>query len=51
MDLGLQNKVAMVAGAGSQKCFGKATAPTLAKEGCDLFVIDKDQEAVKHTAA
>jgi len=51
VDLGLQNKVAMVTGAGSQKGFGKATALTLAKEGCDLVVIDKDLEGIKQTAA
>jgi len=50
MDLGLQNKVALVTGAGSQKGFGKATALTLAKEGCDVVVIDKDREGVNLTA-
>ena len=51
MDLGLQNKVAIVTGAGSQKGFGKATALTLAKEGCDVVVIDKDLEGTEQTAA
>jgi NAD(P)-dependent dehydrogenase (short-subunit alcohol dehydrogenase family) len=51
MDLGLKHKVALVTGAGSQKGFGKATALTLAKEGCDVAVIDKDQEGANQTAA
>lgn len=51
MDLGLQKKVAIVTGAGSQKGFGKTTAITLAKEGCDVVVIDKDLEGVEQTAA
>ena len=51
MDLNLQNKVAIVTGAGSQKGFGKTTAITLAKEGCDVVVIDKDLEGVEQTAA
>jgi NAD(P)-dependent dehydrogenase (short-subunit alcohol dehydrogenase family) len=50
MDLGLKNKVALVTGAGSQKGFGKATALTLAQEGCDVVVIDKDQEGADQTA-
>jgi NAD(P)-dependent dehydrogenase (short-subunit alcohol dehydrogenase family) len=49
MDLGLENKVALVTGAGSQKGFGKATALTLAKEGCDLVVIDIDVEGINLT--
>ena len=36
MDLGLQGKVALVTGAGSQIGFGKAIALNLAKEGCDV---------------
>jgi NAD(P)-dependent dehydrogenase (short-subunit alcohol dehydrogenase family) len=51
MDLGLKHKVAIVTGAGSQKGFGKATALTLAREGCDVVVIDKDREGVDQTAA
>ena len=51
MDLGLQKKVAIVTGAGSQKGFGRATALTLAKEGCYIVVIDKDIEGVNQTAA
>lgn len=50
MDLGLKNKVALVTGAGSQKGFGKATALTLAREGCDVVVIDKDLEGANQTA-
>jgi 3-oxoacyl-[acyl-carrier protein] reductase len=51
MDLGLQNKVALVTGAGSQIGFGKAAALTLAREGCDIVVIDKDRAGVEQTAA
>jgi NAD(P)-dependent dehydrogenase (short-subunit alcohol dehydrogenase family) len=51
MNLDLKNKVAMVTGAGSQIGFGKATALTLAQEGCDVVVIDKDQEGAEQTAA
>jgi NAD(P)-dependent dehydrogenase (short-subunit alcohol dehydrogenase family) len=51
MDLGLKDKVALVTGAGSQKGFGKATALTLAREGCDVVVIDKDLEGANKTAA
>jgi 3-oxoacyl-[acyl-carrier protein] reductase len=51
MDYKLQNKVAIVTGAGSQKGFGKATALTLAQEGCYIVVIDKDVEGVNQTAA
>ena len=42
MNLGLEDKVAMVTGAGSQTGFGKGIALTLAKEGCDIIIIDKD---------
>jgi NAD(P)-dependent dehydrogenase (short-subunit alcohol dehydrogenase family) len=38
MDLALKNKVVLITGAGSQKGFGKATALTLSKEGCDVAV-------------
>ena len=51
MDLGLKDKVALVTGAGSQEGFGKAVALTLAQEGCDVVVIDKDQEGADQTAA
>ena len=51
MDLGLKNKVVLVTGAGSQKGFGKATALTLAQEGCDVVVIDKDRVGAEQTAA
>jgi NAD(P)-dependent dehydrogenase (short-subunit alcohol dehydrogenase family) len=51
MDLALKNKVVLITGAGSQKGFGKATALTLSKEGCDVAVIDKDQEGANQTAA
>ena len=51
MDLKLQKKVAISTGAGSQKGFGKTTALTLAKEGCDVVVIDKDLVGAEQTAA
>lgn len=51
MDLGLKDKVAMVTGAGSQTGFGKGIALTLAKEGCNVIVVDKDLEGAKKTAA
>ncbi|OGO00467.1 MAG: hypothetical protein A2Y90_05325 [Chloroflexi bacterium RBG_13_52_12] len=49
--MGLKGKVALVTGAGSQTGFGKGIALTLAKEGCDIIVIDKDGEGAKKTAA
>jgi NAD(P)-dependent dehydrogenase (short-subunit alcohol dehydrogenase family) len=51
MDLGLKNKVALVTGAGSQTGFGKGIAITLAEEGCDVIILDKDLEGAEKTAA
>ena len=51
MDLGLTGKVALITGAGSQKGFGKGIAIGLAKEGCDIIVVDIDIEGAKQTAA
>ena len=51
MDLGLNGKVALVTGAGSQKGFGKGIALTLAREGCDIIAADKDLEGAKQTVA
>lgn len=51
MDLGLQDKVALVTGAGSQIGFGKAIALTLAKEGCDVIVNDIDLDGAEKTSA
>lgn len=51
MDLGLNGKVALVTGAGSQIGFGKAVAVTLAQEGCDIIVSDINLEGAKQTAA
>lgn len=51
MDYGLQNKVALVTGAGSQKGFGKSIALTLAKEGCKVVVADIDLPGAQQTAA
>ena len=50
MDLGLQGKVALVTGAGSQIGFGKAIALTLAKEGCDVVVNALHIEGAQKTA-
>lgn len=51
MELGLEGKVALVTGAGSQIGFGKAIALSLAKEGCDIVAADIDLEGAKQTAA
>ncbi|OGO38406.1 MAG: hypothetical protein A2147_03380 [Chloroflexi bacterium RBG_16_57_8] len=51
MDLGLKDKVALVTGAGSQLGFGKATAVTLAKEGCNVIVADMYLDGAEKTAA
>jgi 3-oxoacyl-[acyl-carrier protein] reductase len=50
MDLKLNDKVALVTGAGSQIGYGKAIALTLAEEGCDLILGDIDLEGTKQTA-
>ena len=51
MDLGLKDKVSLVTGGGSQTGFGKGIALTLAQEGCDVIIIDKDREGAKKTAS
>jgi len=51
MELGLEGKVALVTGAGSQIGFGKAIALSLAKEGCNVIAADIDIEGAKQTAA
>jgi NAD(P)-dependent dehydrogenase (short-subunit alcohol dehydrogenase family) len=51
MDLGLQNKVALVTGTGSQIGFGKSIAMILAKEGCDIIASDIDIKGAEQTAA
>jgi NAD(P)-dependent dehydrogenase (short-subunit alcohol dehydrogenase family) len=51
MDLGLQGKVALVTGAGSQIGFGKGIAMILAEEGCDIIVNDLDIKGAEQTAA
>jgi NAD(P)-dependent dehydrogenase (short-subunit alcohol dehydrogenase family) len=50
MELGLNGRVAIVTGAGSQKGFGHAIAMTLAREGCDIVSCDIDIEGAKKTA-
>jgi NAD(P)-dependent dehydrogenase (short-subunit alcohol dehydrogenase family) len=51
MDLGLEGKVVLVTGAGSQIGFGKAISVTLAREGCDVIVNDINLDDAKKTAA
>jgi NAD(P)-dependent dehydrogenase (short-subunit alcohol dehydrogenase family) len=51
MELGLEGKIALVTGAGSQVGFGRGIALILAKQGCDVIVNDVDEEGVKKTAA
>ena len=51
MELGLQGKVALITGAGSQIGFGKAIALALAKEGCDVIINDINLEDAQKTAA
>ena len=50
MDLQLQDKVALVTGAGSQIGYGKAIAMTLAGEGCDIIAADIDLAGAERTA-
>ncbi|MFC2069596.1 SDR family NAD(P)-dependent oxidoreductase [Chloroflexota bacterium] len=49
MDLGLDGKVALVTGAGSQIGFGKGIALILAREGCDIIVSDIDLDGAEQT--
>ena len=51
MELGLTDKVALVTGAGGQKSYGKGIALVLAKEGCDVVVVDIDLAGAERTAA
>ena len=51
MELGLEGKVALVTGAGSQVGFGRGIALTLARYGCDVIVNDVDAAGVKKTEA
>jgi 3-oxoacyl-[acyl-carrier protein] reductase len=50
MDLKLQDKIALVTGAGSQIGYGKTIALILAKEGCDVVVADIDFDGARMTA-
>ena len=51
MDLGLKDKVALVTGGGSQTGFGKGTVLVLAREGCDVIILDMDLAGAEKTAA
>ncbi|MFC1820771.1 SDR family NAD(P)-dependent oxidoreductase [Thermodesulfobacteriota bacterium] len=51
MDLGFKGKVALITGAGSQIGFGKATALTLGREGCDVIINDINLADAQQTAA
>ena len=51
MDLGLEGKVALVTGAGSQIGYGKGIATTLAKEGCDIVISDINIKGAEQTVA
>ncbi len=48
MNLGLQNKIALVAA--SSRGLGKAAALALAQEGCDVIITARGQEALDRTA-
>lgn len=50
MDLGLNDKVALVTGAGSQIGFGKGIVMSLARNGCDIISCDIDIEGAEKTA-
>ena len=49
MDLGLQDKVAIVAGA--SRGIGKAVALALAAEGCHVALAARGEEALRQAAA
>jgi 3-oxoacyl-[acyl-carrier protein] reductase len=49
MDLGLRNRVALVAAA--SQGLGKASALSLAREGARLFICSRNEERVRQTAA
>lgn len=51
MDLGLNGKIALVTGTGSQIGFGRGIAVFLASEGCDVISADADMEGAQKTAA
>ena len=51
MDLKLNDKIALVTGAGSQIGYGHGIALTLAREGCHVACADIDFEGAQQTAA
>ena len=50
MDLKLKDKVAVVTGAGGQTGYGKGIALALAREGCNIVIVDVDIEGGQKTA-
>jgi len=51
MDLRLNDKIALVTGAGSQIGYGRTIALTLAEEGCDVIAADIDVDGAVKTVA
>ena len=51
MDFGLEGKVALITGTGSQIGFGKGIALALAKEGADIAGVDVNLQGAEQTAA
>jgi NAD(P)-dependent dehydrogenase (short-subunit alcohol dehydrogenase family) len=50
MDLGLENKVAIVTGVASEQGIGRSIALSLAREGCSIGCIDIDKQGAEEAA-